>query len=400
MKRQIGCPPAFIQITERKVILRLGKSRKERITECFIGVCVHHHSPSGPRISRESVKKNILARPIAASVLKRNFYLQFRQWLPVFPLVITTLLCFWNAYFQNLVRMASGGGGGNPEGQLHLRFVPTSLVCGSGSVGSICFRATRIRIRHYFVRIRILSSASKKRKKNLDFYYFVNSFDFLATKTYFLLASCQPLVSQSCQSQWWGSGSLPKCHGSTTLVSTALLLLTAGCTVPYYHVPTTAAYAEVQNSATCGGTLKLAGGRCGRFVYHVLTLHNQVESQPSNDRRDGRLLDGSPLHPQMCQPYLYLGSSTRDIMYRVSPCRLYLYYRCFVLLLPHPVKAIKHHNFTTSTAYREIFFWFFEFKLSSLSTNCRQNLTTRRLREDLQNVVRWVILLVSFQLFC
>jgi hypothetical protein len=24
--------------------------------------------------------------------------------------------------------MASGGGGGNPEGQLHLRFVPTSLV--------------------------------------------------------------------------------------------------------------------------------------------------------------------------------------------------------------------------------------------------------------------------------
>jgi hypothetical protein len=23
-------------------------------------------------------------------------------------------------------------------------------------------------------------------------------------------------------------------------------------------------------------TLKLAGGRCGRFVYHVRTLHNQV----------------------------------------------------------------------------------------------------------------------------
>jgi hypothetical protein len=30
---------------------------------------------------------------------------------------------------------------------------------------------------------------------------------------------------------------------------------------------------------------------CGRFVYHVRTLHNQVESQPSNDRKDERLLE-------------------------------------------------------------------------------------------------------------
>ncbi len=43
-----------------------------------------------------------------------------------------------------------------------------------------------------------------------------------------------------------------------------------------------------------------------------------MESQPSNDSRDERLLDGSPLHHQMCQPYLYLGSSTRVIMYHVS----------------------------------------------------------------------------------
>jgi hypothetical protein len=32
-------------------------------------------------------------------------------------------------------------------------------------------------------------------------------------------------------------------------------------------------------------------------------------------QRDERLLDGSPLHLEMCPLYLYLGSSTRDIMY-------------------------------------------------------------------------------------
>ncbi len=37
-------------------------------------------------------------------------------------------------------------------------------------------RASRIRIRHYFVWIQILPSKSKKSKKNLDTSYFVTSF--------------------------------------------------------------------------------------------------------------------------------------------------------------------------------------------------------------------------------
>ncbi len=47
--------------------------------------------------------------------------------------------------------------------------------------GSVCFWASRIR--HYFVRIRILPSTSQNSKKNLDFYYFVTSLDFLPMKT-------------------------------------------------------------------------------------------------------------------------------------------------------------------------------------------------------------------------
>ncbi len=47
--------------------------------------------------------------------------------------------------------------------------------CGSGSLGSICFWATRIRIRQSGVRIRILLSSSKNSKKNLDSYCFVTS---------------------------------------------------------------------------------------------------------------------------------------------------------------------------------------------------------------------------------
>ncbi len=50
--------------------------------------------------------------------------------------------------------------------------------CGSGSV---CFWASRIR--HYFVRIRILPSISQNSTKNLDFYHFVISFYFLSMKT-------------------------------------------------------------------------------------------------------------------------------------------------------------------------------------------------------------------------
>ncbi len=43
--------------------------------------------------------------------------------------------------------------------------------CGSGSTGSTCFWASRIRIR-----IRILISLSKNSKRNLDLYCFVTSF--------------------------------------------------------------------------------------------------------------------------------------------------------------------------------------------------------------------------------
>ncbi len=38
---------------------------------------------------------------------------------------------------------------------------------------------------------------------------------------------------------------------------------------------------------------------------------------PSTTRWKASRVDGSPLHLQMCQPYPYLGSSTRDIMYHV-----------------------------------------------------------------------------------
>ncbi len=81
--------------------------------------------------------------------------------------------------------------------------------CGSGTV---CFWTTWIRIRHYFVRIRILPSTSKKSKKNLDFYYFVTAFwlfisesdnwyknvpsKLICKKTY-LLASCHPLTKKA-----------------------------------------------------------------------------------------------------------------------------------------------------------------------------------------------------------
>jgi hypothetical protein len=105
----------------------------------------------------------------------------------------------------------------------------------------------------YFGRIRALPSTSKKKLENLDFYYFVTYFDFLSMKTgvnvlsskqknflkTFLLTSCRPLTKKAGR----GSGSVSKCHGSTTLVPTALLLLYAEFTVPYSHVPKTAAYA-------------------------------------------------------------------------------------------------------------------------------------------------------------
>jgi hypothetical protein len=61
-----------------------------------------------------------------------------------------------------------------------------SQCCGSGSTGSTCFWASRIRIRIHWsevwIRIRILLSSRKNRKKNLDSYYFVTIFDILFLK--------------------------------------------------------------------------------------------------------------------------------------------------------------------------------------------------------------------------
>ncbi len=65
---------------------------------------------------------------------------------------------------------------------------------GSGSTGSTCFWASRIRIRIHqsevwiriqillWIRIRILLSACKNSKKNLDSYYFVTLFEFFSLK--------------------------------------------------------------------------------------------------------------------------------------------------------------------------------------------------------------------------
>jgi hypothetical protein len=82
----------------------------------------------------------------------------------------------------------------------HFTFSPVQLYqccgsgskSGSGSTGSTCFWASRIRI-HYsevwtrirlwiWIRIRILLSSCKNSKKNLDSYYFVTLFDFLSLK--------------------------------------------------------------------------------------------------------------------------------------------------------------------------------------------------------------------------
>jgi hypothetical protein len=49
-------------------------------------------------------------------------------------------------------------------------------------------------------------------------------------------------------------------------------------------------------------------------VQLTYTLH-RWKARFEQQQRDERLLDGSPLHLQMCQLYLYLGSSTRVIMY-------------------------------------------------------------------------------------
>ncbi len=74
------------------------------------------------------------------------------------------------------------------------------------------------------IRIRILPSTSKKSKKSLDFYYF---FYFLLTCYLWRLFKCaskgnkqktDEKAGSGSVSHWDGSGSILKCHGSTTLV--------------------------------------------------------------------------------------------------------------------------------------------------------------------------------------
>ncbi len=105
----------------------------------------------------------------------------------------------------------------------------TSRQCsGTGSTGSKCFWASRIRI---------LLASSKNSKKNLDFYCFVTSFGLLSlkhdvmyrylqkvisrktllTKNSFLSASWMSMTKIARSGFESGSGSTPKCHGSGTL---------------------------------------------------------------------------------------------------------------------------------------------------------------------------------------
>jgi hypothetical protein len=117
---------------------------------------------------------------------------------------------------------------------------------GSGSVGSVSFWASRIQILHYlFVRIRIriwiLPSSSKKSKKILISTVLCLLYDFLSLKNYvnipsksnkqrilernlFLLASWKPPDENSririrIHKSVIRIGSVPKCHGSTTLLT-------------------------------------------------------------------------------------------------------------------------------------------------------------------------------------
>jgi hypothetical protein len=60
------------------------------------------------------------------------------------------------------------------------------MQCSGSESGSTCFWASRIRIHlsEVWIRIRILLSSCKNRKKNLDSYYFVTLFDFLSLENY------------------------------------------------------------------------------------------------------------------------------------------------------------------------------------------------------------------------
>ncbi len=98
--------------------------------------------------------------------------------------------------------------------------------CGSGSTGSTCFWASRIRIHLSEICIRILLSQCKNSKKNLDSYYFVTLFDFLSLKIYVNVASksnkqkkywnknCFLLASLRSMTKIAGSESISQRHGS------------------------------------------------------------------------------------------------------------------------------------------------------------------------------------------
>ncbi len=101
-----------------------------------------------------------------------------------------------------------------------------NFVCGqieklvSSVVDPNLFWASPIRIRHYFVRIRVLPSTSKKVRKTLIsnmlwllFDFFSMKIDVNQPKTYFLMAFCQPLTGRKA-----GSGSGSQWYGSTTLL--------------------------------------------------------------------------------------------------------------------------------------------------------------------------------------
>ncbi len=112
--------------------------------------------------------------------------------------------------------------------------------CGSGSV---CFWASRIR--HYFVRKRILPTTSKKSKKNLDFTFLWLLLSFLSLKIdvnvpqknleeklfgwlrYLSFTDEKSRIRPGMsgvriRGSWFGS--VPRWHGSTTLVFQILIL--------------------------------------------------------------------------------------------------------------------------------------------------------------------------------
>ncbi len=102
--------------------------------------------------------------------------------------------------------------------------------CGSGSksVGSICFWASRVRIRICWsvvrirvrIRLRILLSSSKHSKQNLDSYCFVTSF-WLLTFEKWCLYLLKEISRKTFLLAYWrsmtkitGSGSIGQRHGS------------------------------------------------------------------------------------------------------------------------------------------------------------------------------------------